>query len=280
METTLGIDLASRAEKTALCVIAWNGQSAELRVLARSRWGGDQLDDQLLASAIAGGRRVDGTGGWGTPGRPAKVAIDAPFGWPDRFVDAVEGHRLLRSWPSGLDEPRATFERRETDRFVTRTAKKIPLSVSTDRIAYPAMRCAVLLSEVARRLPDALLARDGSGLIAEAYPDATLRMWLPDVAGATPSVSYKGANVGAKAQRERIMLALLDGLGPAFAIAARDRESCVAFDDCLDALVCALLARAVEQGHTMRPDTDEQQALARTEGWIHLPNPGTLTELI
>ena len=38
-----------------------------------------------------------------------------------------------------------------------------------------------------------------------------------------------------------------------------------------DALVCALMARAVHGGQTLVPETDEQQGLAEVEGWIHLP---------
>jgi hypothetical protein len=262
-----------------MCVIAWEGNTAEVRALARSTWNGTPLHDKLLSNASRGLWGLDGTDGWGSVGRPVKVAIDAPFGWPEPFVRAVAAHHDLQAWPETLDNPRARFERRETDRFVRQHAKKLPLSVSTDRIAYPAMRCAVVLTDLARHLPPALLARDGSGLVSEAYPDAALRIWLPDVWDTKRSDSYKGGTDTARARRERILAAVLRALGRGFAIPSDGRAACIESDDCLDALVCALLARAVQRGHTKWPATDEQRALARTEGWIHLPE-GTLDQLL
>ena len=47
-----------------------------------------------------------------------------------------------------------------------------PLSVSSDRIAICAMRCAELLVELAG---DGQLERTGGGLVAEVYPAAALR---------------------------------------------------------------------------------------------------------
>jgi hypothetical protein len=43
-------------------------------------------------------------------------------------------------------------------------------------------------------------------------------------------------------------------------------------DDYLDALLCALVARAVELGLTHAP-TPAQEELARIEGWIHCRAP-------
>jgi hypothetical protein len=50
---------------------------------------------------------------------------------------------------------------------------QLPLSVSTDRIAYPAMRIARLLGAVAGEPVD----RTGAGRIVEGYPAAALRVW-------------------------------------------------------------------------------------------------------
>lgn len=280
MQTTLGIDLASQPTNTALCVIAWYDDHAEVRVVARSAWNGTPLHDKLLSTAARGLWGIDGADGWGASGRPAKVAIDAPFGWPEPFVRALEAHHGLKPWPELLDNPRARFERRATDRFVKQHANKLPLSVSTDRIAFPAMRCAVLLGDLAQHVDRALLARDGSGLVAEAYPDAALRMWLPQLWSTLRPDSYKGAGEPARTRRSRIIDAIVDALGPALSISTADRAACVASDDCLDAFVCALVARAVQRDETMWPDTDEQRELAQTEGWIHLPRPSTLDKLL
>jgi uncharacterized protein DUF429 len=260
METTLGIDLASQAANTALCVVAWGPDRAEVRALACGTWDGARLDDAVLVDAMLG---RDGE-------TPAKVGIDAPFGWPEPFVRALEAHHRLERWPSRPGEERGPFERRATDAFVRTRAKKVPLSVSTDRIAYPAMRCAALLGELRDRLGPEAVARDGAGLVAEAYPDAALRGWLPNLWVAREG-SYKGSSDAARARRERLVETLLERLGPRFAVADARREQCHESDDCLDALVCALLARAVRCGWTIPPGDDEERRLARIEGWIHLP---------
>jgi Protein of unknown function (DUF429) len=159
-------------------------------------------------------------------------------------------------------------------------AHKLPLSVSTDRIAYCAMRCAVILGDLAQHLEPAQVARDGSGLVVEAYPDAALRCWLPAVWSKTREDTYKGAGEPAHARREQLVAALLAELGSAFAITPEQREACIASDDCLDALVCALLARAACRGHTIAADNSEKRRLARTEGWIHLPRAESLDRLV
>jgi predicted RNase H-like nuclease len=43
-------------------------------------------------------------------------------------------------------------------------------------------------------------------------------------------------------------------------------------DDRLDALVCALVARAAAKNCTELAETPDHQALAQIEGWSHLPN--------
>jgi Protein of unknown function (DUF429) len=88
VNTTLGIDLASQPKHTALCAIAWDDGRAEVRALAHASWNGTALHDKLLSTAIRGLWGIDG--GWGDAGHPVKTAIDAPFGWPEPFVQALE----------------------------------------------------------------------------------------------------------------------------------------------------------------------------------------------
>jgi predicted nuclease with RNAse H fold len=266
METTLGIDLASQPRNTALCAVAWSSERAEIVALARGGWGAEKLTDGVLVDAACGAHAIED--GWGDTGRAAKVAIDAPFGWPEPFVRAVEAHHRLKPWPPRPADLRWALERRATDRFVYDHARKLPLSVSTDRIAYPAMRCAGLLGALEDKLGAEQVARDGAGLVAEAYPDAALRCWLPDLWEARAG-SYKGT--AARARREHVVKTLLDRLGDRFAVSDKQRGMCVDSDDCLDALVCALLARAVQCGATIAPEHEEDRRLARVEGWIHLP---------
>lgn len=279
MDTTFGIDLASQPKNTALCVIGWDGESGQVRALARGHWNGTPLHDKLLSTAIQGASGFD-KDGWGERGHPVKTAIDAPFGWPKPFTEALAAHDRLEPWPELIDNPREHFERRTTDFFVRDQGCKLPLSVSTDRIAYCAMRCAVILGDLAQHLHRAELARDGSGRVAEAYPDAALRRWLPDLWAGAPKDSYKGNGQTAHERREQLLAGLLTGLGSAFAISPDQRQACIDSDDCLDALVCALLARAVQQNDTLQPEPGDQHDLARTEGWIHLPTGAHLDRLV
>ena len=52
----------------------------------------------------------------------------------------------------------------------------------------------------------------------------------------------------------------------------------MASDDALDAVLCALIARAAALGLTV-PPPDQDRERARAEGWIHLPRRGSLGEL-
>jgi hypothetical protein len=123
--TVLGIDLAAGAPKTYACLL-------------------EPSDDQLHAPIAAGcgdedlRQMAQGC---------AKVASDAPFGWPDPFINAFVAHRAADAWPAPDDEPpeifRASLSFRTTDRVTMHTRR--PLSVSTDRLGVTAMRCAHLL---------------------------------------------------------------------------------------------------------------------------------------
>lgn len=113
-----------------------------------------------------------------------KVGIDCPFGWPVPFVDAVRAHRDYEQWP-GRGLPAEKFLRRLkfrlTDELVWEEVKTPPLSVSADRIAVPAMRCALLLDELGS------VDRTGvRGQVVEVYPVASLHAWR------LPAKGYKG----------------------------------------------------------------------------------------
>jgi len=226
---TVGVDLASRPENTAVCLIDWSDRSADVRALARGTFGGRKLDDNTLLSIL---EKAD------------KAAIDAPFGWPEPFIRALNSKP--GEWPFALDEPRAPLERRTSDVLVYRRTGKPPLSVTTDRIAYCAMRCATILGSLNS-------ARDGSGAVVEAYPDAALRCWLPTLfSGIRQSYKTKN-NVDARQRREALLAALLDELGDAFRITDHQRFDIAYSDDCLDALACVLVACAAAKNYTVLP---------------------------
>lgn len=132
---TLGLDLASQPQNTGLCAIEWAPDHADVLALWRGAdHGSTPLQDKLIVAAMRGL--------WGDLPMPSKVAIDAPLGWPVAFVRAVSGRS---GWPVAIDDTRKRLERRATDYWVRDFASKLPLSVTTDRIAFAAMRAAGLL---------------------------------------------------------------------------------------------------------------------------------------
>src|ERR1700759_4252477 len=136
---TMGIDLAAQAQDTAVCLLAWPcGAPPELLMLGRGKSAaGAAFDDQWLVDVATRDRREH-------PGEGTKVGIDDPFGWPVPFLDALAAHRDGPAWPTSEDGSTAAFRYRETDR-ATRARNpsgRWRLSVSSDRIAVPARRCA------------------------------------------------------------------------------------------------------------------------------------------
>ncbi|MET1022617.1 MAG: DUF429 domain-containing protein, partial [Arthrobacter sp.] len=119
---TLGVDLAAATKKTAAAVVVWSNGTARLERLVLDV--GDDEVVRLFGSA-------DMTG------------IDCPLGWPDALLPFLAGHRAFDAEPV-LDYDgiagRRLLAYRDTDRFVTARTGLIPLSVSADRLAHPAMR--------------------------------------------------------------------------------------------------------------------------------------------
>jgi len=259
---TLGIDLASKASRTGVAVIGWDTSPPTLLALSvGTAADGTVLHDKWLYTTAVGLRS------WP---EITKVGIDAPFGWPAPFVQALAGYATAPNWPSGMDNSRAQFERRLTDNVVRERTGVTPLAVSVDKIGYCAMRCAVVLTEIADREGPEAVARDGSGLACEVYPDPALRFWTRDAeTTAGPRESYKGkAKI---AHRDRLLARLLEQLPLQDPHGLLDVARQSPLDDYLDALVCALVARACELELTSRP-APEQRELALQEGWIHLPD--------
>lgn len=177
------------------------------------------------------------------------IGIDAPFGWPEEFVAAVANWTADAWSPAG----RNRLQFRETDRAVRDQVKRWPLSVSTDRIALPAMRAMALL----RR--HGVSDRSGDGKFFEVYPAGSLFCWNLRCRG------YKRVDAECAGFRQEILGELRTKL-----LWLDVPETYAESSDTLDALVAALTARAAAQGLTSKPNPD-QMAMARREGWIHLP---------
>lgn len=247
---TLGIDLAAQPKTTAACALEWRPGEVELTLLERG------LDDAALLELIAGAD---------------KAGIDAPFGWPDRFVEAVVAHREHRGWPGrGADQDSFRFHLafRLTDRKLIERGVRRPLSVSTDLIGVVAMRAATLLDALAARGEP--VDRAGSGRVVEVYPAPALSAWGINATG------YK-SRAGA-GRLPALLDALEEELG-GLQLAGEQRALASTDHNCFDAIVASLVARAAALGLTFPPDPGTDADVAVREGWIHLPS-NALADLV
>jgi predicted nuclease with RNAse H fold len=238
---TAGIDLAARPKRTALVTMGWARTRAVIRDVICP------ADDDVILGAIE---------------RAAKTGIDCPFGWPNAFVEFVTAHRtghIAIPQDNRGDDWRRKLTMRQTDAFVQNTLHAVPLSVSADKIAHVAFRCAVLLArlDAAGRRVD----RSGAGPVVEVYPAASLRRWGLYRPG------YKDPD------KPEVLNCLTDDLLTAapWLDCGPHEETIRRSHDVFDAVIAALTARAADQGLTFPPSGDDQAA-ADAEGWIAVPN--------
>jgi predicted nuclease with RNAse H fold len=241
---TLGVDLAAATTNTAACLLEWDDGPARIAHLAT----GDVTDQAIVQLA----QEASVTG------------IDAPFGWPQPFVDAVAGYAAGRPWPRV--RPEGLWLRRTDERALAVSGGRAPLSVSSDRIARPAERAARLLTLLGSS--EHAAARDGSDGVIEVYPAGALRCWGVESAG------YKRPD--GLAPRQNIVDLVAPQVG--LVLMPSERALLCATDHAIDALVASLVARAFAHGRVVRPTTEET-ALAAAEGWLFLPS-GRLADLI
>jgi predicted nuclease with RNAse H fold len=206
----VGVDLASRPQRSALCVLDWHERP---RVVALHR---PADDDRILHEAAAADA----------------VGIDSPFGWPTPFVDLVARHH--RGEPTRtVDATLRDLRLRRTDQWIRRWIPRDPLSVSTDRIGVVALRAVGLVERM--RGPGA--DRSGRDGLFEVYPGGSLARW--DI----PSTGYKSGD-GAPV-RERIVAAVAP-----FVDLAGVHDRVVGGDDELDAVITALVTGLAVAGRT------------------------------
>ena len=228
-------------ERTALASIEWARRRAVIRDLVCP------AGDGVILEVI---------------GQADKTGIDCPLGWPDAFVDFVAAHRsghiTLPRDGTGTGWRRELTMRR-TDLFVRDKLRLVPMSVSADRIAHVALRCAVLLAKLAASGHP--VDRSGAGPVAEVYPAASLRSW---------GLRHRGYKQPGPADA---LPAAVDDLLAAvpWLDCGPHAETIRRSHDAFDAVVAALTARAAIRGQTRRPAGDDLAA-ARTEGWIAVPS--------
>jgi predicted nuclease with RNAse H fold len=243
---TLGVDVASQPQGTAACTIAWNAVTASIEWIEAGI--GDERLIELLSSTD-----------------PERIALDVPLGWPSAFAEALARHYRREPWGEVADPPKGkSLTHRLTDRWIHDQVGLWPLSVSTDRIAYPAMRIARLLGQLKEA------DRSGGGRIVEVYPAAALKRWGLDAR------LYKRVNGRPKLAR---LLEKLREKAPWLQGDESTWDSVQGDDNQFDALICALIARAVAR-HQCEEIPAEHREIARIEGWIHLPVEGSLNRLL
>jgi len=231
--------MAADPQNTAVATLEWDDGRARLVREVRP------AEDDVIAEVVRGAGRV---------------GVDCPFGWPVGFVEfvrAFEDDRLAPP-PDSCPEWRRALSLRATDRWVRESGLGTPLSVSTDRIAVVTMRWAAIASRL--RVEGLEVPRDGSGPAAEVYPAAALRRW------GLPHRGLKGA------KNAVVLLALVDEIlrrAPWLDLGEWE-SSCRTSDHVVDAVLCALVARAVDLGLTT-PPSEHHHDLVRREGWIHVP---------
>jgi hypothetical protein len=217
---TFDVDLASKDRLTAGCLVDWQDAPLVVEVLR-------PLPDDAIVR-------------WARDPAVAATAIDAPFGWPSAFVDAVAEYGRGGPFPDNADDlwlrTADDLWLRTTDRVVWAAVGRRPLSVSSDRIAYPAARAARLLSRLGPGRP---ARQDGSDRVIEVYPAGALASWEIDPG------RYKQPD-GLEVRRS-LVSALVEAL-PGLDV-GEFGAVLVATDHAMDALIAALV-----------------------EGWIWLPD--------
>lgn len=247
---TLGIDLGAQPPGTAACRIEWSTEGGRILPAETAKLSNPFLREIISDEAVS------------------HVAIDAPFGWPSTFVDAVTRYRETGTW-SGANQRSLRF--RKTDLHVREVTGRDPLSVTSDFLAFIGWRCAEILSEVSSW---DLQSRRGEGRLIEIYPFGSMHCW-----GIAPSSwlddpgSYKGKGDDRKVRRRRLV-DLLSAESNSRLDFGGDEQRFIESDHELDALIAALTARSVSLG-LVEPIPDDLDEVVDQEGWIRLPRLGS-----
>lgn len=243
---TVGVDLASQSNDTALAVVEWKeGRSAVLRVVVGA-------DDEMILDE---GTKAD------------VIGIASPFGWPEPFFELLRQNREGR-----VGDPRRAATVSGRDGIMYRTTERrvrdwlgLKLMPSTSNmLGSTVLRCVGLQT----RLDEAgvSVTRGQGGRVIEVYAPASLMAW------GLHEPSYKNQSASRVRILEQVGRRLNCYLG-------EYRTLCVESDDALDALVGALTARAAALGFWRQPMDEEERLRASAEGWISVPS-GTVETLL
>jgi hypothetical protein len=249
---TLGVDLASQPKKTAICEIVWRDGTATVSTV---KVGVTDPEIVAFARGLNLPKHDDSAGN--------AIGIDAPFGWPQPFVEFVSRPMTgIRDVPAfdPVAAQRLCF--RLTDDHVRTELGMVPLAVAADRIARSAMRCSGLLDDLG------VVDRSGVDGVYEVYPAAALKAW------GFPYAGYKSPKANDPIAKGKLsaLFQLVCQACPWLSFAEMaDYDRCLTNDDAFDALIASFAARAAALGLTISPTTPEEIERAKVEGWIAIP---------
>ena len=240
-----GLDLAAESKGTALAVLDWSQNRVGLEHLQLGVTDGAVIE---IAPALT------------------KLGIDCALGWPADFAEFIKTFASPslsgQTFDGGIDW-RRQLAYRATDREVHRITGRWPLSVSTDRLAMTALRCAGLLTRL--QAAGEQVDRSGRGKVVEIYPAASMRLWGLAIAGYRKSPEIRRQLLGQICAAAAWLV-----LGDSEPLMI---ESCDAFD----AVVAALAAGSAALGQSTAAPASSLE-MAKIEGWVALPQT-TLAEL-
>ena len=259
---TLGIDLASSAEKTAFVHLKWTPLSSSNHW---SKYQGEMVHlhlhatDQDILSYTARSSYL--------------VGLDAPLGWPKCFIDYISTPLSLLSQP--LSAPlaqalspslkayqpwtadfRDQMRYRQTDLYTRSILGRWPLSVSTDYLSLVGLRARGLLR--AWHIQE-ITGQDG---VYEVYPAVALKRWN------LKHRSYKGKEKSKL--REEILAQLLDQPHP-LSLTPSQKSQLIESDHGFDAFLCSLITFYAYLGYCDIPLTTQEKEASLQEGWIYIP---------
>jgi predicted nuclease with RNAse H fold len=251
---TLGVDLTSQPADTAIAGIEWP-QGDVPRLIPFSQLESEPFTDERLIDLLDSQE-------WG------RVAIEVPFGWPRSLLGLLERWRIgiPVELPAEMRAGHSEVLFRATDLVVWEQTGVRPSPVGLDKLAWVALRAFHILSAAGAHT-------DRAGLrsaVIETYPKAALTRWSD-----MPATSTKSGDAAPGVRAD-----LVDRISAELAlqIESEDRERLIAVgrDHRFDALLCALVARAAMLGRTTLPRPGPARELSEEEGWIHLPEEGSL----
>jgi len=250
---TVGIDLGSKPKKTAVCQIEWRPDGGRILPAEDAK-----LTNKYLVKMIS-------------DSNVSHVGIDAPFGWPTEFVEAISKYQESTTWHS---PEQRTLRFRKTDLHVKAVTGRDPLSVTAGYLVYLAWRCAEIMSKV----PDwDRSSRRGDGRLIEVYPVGSMHQWGMDPKSWDDDPgSYKGKEPDRVRRRTTLVKRIQKEAQGRLDFDGQEQRF-IDSDDELDALIASLMARAVSQD-LAEPIPSELDEIVLKEGWIRLPKVDSTLE--